>query len=147
MRLVPEETLSDGRYRLERVLGTGGMGSVWLAHDARLGRPVAVKVISDALAVDRQWLRRFEREARAAASVSHPHIVQVFDYSVEEERPYLVMEYVRGGSLADRLTASRPHDQGLDVEALARGLLDALAHIHDAGIVHRDVKPGNILLG
>jgi serine/threonine protein kinase len=147
LRLVPEETLSDGRYRLERVLGTGGMGSVWLAHDARLGRPVAVKVISDALAVDRQWLRRFEREARAAASVSHPHIVQFFDYGVEEERPYLVMEYVPGGSLADWLTTSRPHDQGLDVEALARGLLDALAHIHDAGIVHRDVKPGNILLG
>ena len=148
MRLVPEEMLSDGRYRLERVLGTGGMGSVWLATDERLGRPVAVKVISDTLSVDRQWLHRFEREARAAASVSHPHIVQVFDYSVDEDRPYLVMEYVPGGSLADRLSAGEPHAQAaLDVGALARGLLEALAHIHDAGIVHRDVKPGNILLG
>jgi serine/threonine protein kinase len=147
LTLAPEETLSDGRYRLERVLGTGGMASVWLAHDQRLGRPVAVKVISDLLAVDQQWLHRFEREARAAASVSHPHIVQVFDYSVHGNQPYLVMEYVPGGSLADRLSASPPSAQVLDVEALAQALLDALAHIHDVGIVHRDVKPGNILLG
>ena len=86
MTLAPEETLSDGRHRLERVLGTGGMASVWLAHDQRLGRPVAVKVIADTLAVDPQWLHRFEREARAAASVSHPHIVQVFDYSATSRR-------------------------------------------------------------
>jgi serine/threonine-protein kinase len=118
------------------------MASVWLAHDERLGRPVAVKVIADLLAVDQQWLHRFEREAHAAASVSHPHIVQVFDYSVHGDQPYLVMEHVPGGSLADRLSASPTSAQALDVEALARALLDALAHIHDVGIVHRDVKPG-----
>lgn len=147
MRLATGELLSNGRYRLERELGRGGMASVWLARDQRLGRPVAIKVIADRLGVDQQWRRRFEREARAAASVSHPHIVPVFDYSVEGDQPYLVMEYVSGGSLAERLAGARSDAPALDLEALAQALLDALTHIHDVGIIHRDVKPGNILLG
>ena len=147
MKLATGELLSDGRYRLEHVLGRGGMASVWLARDQRLGRLVAIKVIADRLGVDRQWRQRFEREARAVASVSHPHIVQVFDYNIDGDQPYLVMEYVSGGSLADRLASAHSHAPALDLEMLARALLDALAHVHEVGIIHRDVKPANILLG
>ncbi|MFZ0041022.1 MAG: protein kinase, partial [Solirubrobacteraceae bacterium] len=83
----------DGRYRLQRVLGTGGMASVWLATDARLDREVAIKVLSDVLALDDAYVRRFRREARIAAGLSHPHLVSIYDFSVRDSRPYLVMEY------------------------------------------------------
>ena len=144
MRLAADVTFAHGRYRLERRLGAGGMASVWLASDERLGRQVAIKVVADTLADDERWLTRFTREARAAAGLSHPSIVHVFDYGVEDGRPYLAMEYIHGPNLAERLAdpvASRP-----DAGRLARELLDALAHIHAAGIVHRDIKPANILL-
>ena len=119
------------------------MASVWLASDETLHRDVAIKLMADTLADDERWLARFRREARAAAALSHPHIVKVFDFGLEEHRPYLVMAHVPGGSLRDRL-----QDGGElpDAERLARELLGALAHVHAAGIVHRDVKPGNILL-
>src|SRR5687768_13316700 len=87
-----------GRYRLERALGTGGMASVWLARDERLSRPVAVKVLSDVLATDDAYIRRFRREARVAASLSHPNLVRVYDFSGGGERPYVVMELVEGGT-------------------------------------------------
>ena len=119
------------------------MASVWLARDETLHREVAIKLMADTLADDERWLARFRREARAAAALSHPNIVKVFDFGIEEHRPYLVMAHVPGGSLRDRL-----QDGGElpDAERLARELLGALAHVHAAGIVHRDVKPGNILL-
>jgi serine/threonine protein kinase len=143
VKLEEGATLADGRYRLECRLGAGGMASVWRAQDTRLGRTVAVKVIADTLAHDESWLARFQREARAAASVSHPNIVKVFDFGVEDDRPYIVMAHVGGGSLKDVLAkGTRLPAAG----ALARELLDALAHVHAAGILHRDVKPGNILL-
>ncbi len=144
MRLAPDVTFAEGRYRLERRLGAGGMASVWLAFDERLGRRVAVKVIADTLADDERWLARFKREARAAAGLSHPNIVQVFDYGVEHGRPYLVMEHVAGENLAERL--ADPAAAVPEAGGLARELLDALARVHDAGIVHRDIKPANILL-
>jgi serine/threonine-protein kinase len=118
------------------------MASVWLAHDERLRRDVAVKVIADALAGDEAWLRRFEREARAAASITHPGVVSVYDYGVVDGRPYLVMQYVDGVSLADAARKGRR----VDPVRLARELLDAVAHVHAAGIVHRDIKPANVLL-
>ena len=134
--------LADGRYTLERRLGVGGMAAVWLARDERLARPVAVKALSDLLATDAVYVQRFRREARVAAGLSHPGLVRVFDFG-DEPRPYLVMEYVAGGTLAERLREGGE----VDCAALVRQLLGALAHVHAARIVHRDVKPGNILVG
>jgi serine/threonine protein kinase len=139
--LAAGTTLCDGRYRLESVLGRGGMATVWRASDLQLERSVAIKVISDALAADPAFVTRFEREARLAAALSHPNLVKLFDFSVDAERPLLVMEYVPGGTLRDA------REQPLDPLVVARGLLDALAHIHAAGILHRDVKPANVLVG
>ena len=144
MRLAAGTELAEGRYALVEHLGSGGMASVWLATDERLGRQVAVKVMADLLADDARWLARFRREAKAAAALSHPNIVKVFDFGIEGGRPYLIMAHVPGGSLRDRLGEDGTTE--LDAEALARELLGALAHVHAAGIVHRDVKPGNILL-
>src|SRR5947209_11303094 len=117
------------------------MAIVWSATDQQLERVVAIKVISDVLATDPRFVARFEREARLAAGLSHSNLVKVFDFSVDEERPLLIMEYVPGGSLAEA------RGRSLDAESLARELLDAVAHIHAAGILHRDIKPANVLLG
>jgi serine/threonine-protein kinase len=133
-------TVFDARYRLEAVLGRGGMAIVWRATDLQLERTVALKVISDVLAVDPRFVARFEREARLAAALNHPNLVKVFDFSVHAERPFLVMECVTGGTLADS------RERSLDPEQLARELLEAVAHIHAAGILHRDIKPANVLL-
>lgn len=144
--LAPGAALGeDGRYRLQRVLGTGGMASVWLAEDSRLERPVALKLLTDSLMLDRGYLARFQREARVAAGLSHPNLVKVFDFSAGAPRPYLAMEYVPGGTLADLL-----RDRGggeWDPETIFRELLSALAHVHASGIIHRDIKPGNLLIG
>src|SRR5829696_7043506 len=98
-----EGALVAERYRLERVLGTGGMASVWLARDERLARPVAVKLLSDSLAHDESYLKRFQREARLAAGLSHPNLVTIYDFGGEGERPYLVMEYIQGETLVGRI--------------------------------------------
>jgi len=135
------ELLKD-RYRLERTLGRGGMAAVWLGHDEVLDRPVAVKVLADTIASDPGFVARFRREATMAAGLSHPNLVGVYDFSEEGERPYLVMQFVPGEDLARRLERGR----GVDADKLAREMLDALAHIHDVGILHRDVKPANIVL-
>jgi eukaryotic-like serine/threonine-protein kinase len=135
------ELLKD-RYRLERTLGRGGMAAVWLGQDEVLERPVAVKVLSDTIAGDPGFVARFRREAQVAASLSHPNLVGVYDFSEEGERPYLVMQFVPGENLAAHLERGAP----LDCEQLARELLEAVAHIHAAGILHRDIKPGNIVI-
>ena len=133
--------LREGRYSLQARVGSGGAATVWLADDDVLDRPVAVKVLSEALASDDSWLARFRREARLAASLTHPNLVSVYDFDASEERPYIVMAYMPGGSLWDRLQIGEPSDP----ERLARDLLTALEAIHAAGIVHRDIKPGNVL--
>lgn len=136
---------AGGRYSLERPLGHGGMALVFLAHDGELERPVAIKFLADNLAGDPDFHRRFLREGRIAARLSHPNVVQVFDVGEDDGRPYIVMEYVDGETLAERLTRRRPLppaevvDLGLQVSA-------GLAHAHAAGLVHRDVNPRNLLL-
>jgi eukaryotic-like serine/threonine-protein kinase len=135
------QTLSAGRYRIERELGRGGMATVFLAHDEELERPVAVKLLAEHLAGDEDFRARFVREARLAGRLSHPNIVRVYDAGETDGRPFIVMEYVAGRSLADtgRLPAARVVKLG--VQACA-----GLQHAHDAGLVHRDVKPANLLV-
>jgi len=140
--MIVEGARLKGRYRLERLLGRGGMAAVWLADDEVLERPVAVKVLSDTIASDPEFKARFRREARVAARLSHPNLIGVYDFADGDERPYLVMEYVAGETLAARMA----REDGVECERLARELLSALAHIHAAGIVHRDVKPQNVLV-
>jgi predicted Ser/Thr protein kinase len=135
--------LSD-RYRLERKLGSGGMAIVWLARDTKLDRDVAIKILSDVLSAAPGFRQRFDREARTAANLSHPNLVRIYDYGAEEDRPYLVMEYIDGETLAER-TAGRSLEEEAG-ERLARELLGALSVIHAAGVIHRDVKPSNVLL-
>jgi len=139
----PGAVLGD-RYRLERRIATGGMATVWLARDTQLDRDVAVKVLSDVLADNPSYTARFRREARVAARLSDPNLVRIFDYSGETERPYIVMEHIPGGTLADQIAADKAGE--VDPDRLARELLGALAAIHAAGVVHRDVKPSNVLL-
>src|SRR5712691_2374897 len=133
-----EERILAGRYRFEQPLG-GTMGEVHLATDIELERQVVVKLLgTDA---DPQ---RFEREARAAASLAHPNIVQLFEYGDVDGRPYMVFEYLPGGSLEDRLAAGDPLPD-LETERIAHDIAAGLAHAHAHGLVHRDLKPANVL--
>ncbi|MDX3135661.1 serine/threonine-protein kinase [Streptomyces europaeiscabiei] len=138
-----------GRYRLEARIGRGGMGIVWRATDQLLGRQVAVKelALDDSLPEDRSRTRRERtlREARAVARLSHPHIIVVHDVVEQDERPYIVMELIDGGSLAERLAAQGPVD-AREAARIGIDLLGALRRAHDAGVLHRDLKPANVLL-
>lgn len=132
------------RYRLDGLAGAGGMATVWRAYDERLQRPVAIKVISDALATNPAAVSRFAREARTHARIQHPNLVQVYDYSVTATQPYLVMEYVNGCTLSERLDRGGFSDA--ELHALATELLSAVACVHNQGVLHRDIKSGNVLL-
>ncbi len=131
------------RYRVERRLGSGGMGTVFLARDERLGREVAVKRLPADSPED--TARRFEREARLGASLNHRNIVSIFDTATDDDGVLIVMEYVAGPTLADELAGGRlEQDRTLQI---LRGVAAALDHAHGQGVVHRDVKPANVLLG
>jgi serine/threonine protein kinase len=134
-----------GRYRLRRLLAAGGMGAVWAAEDAVLGREVAVKVLGEALAGDQRAALRLRREARAAGRLAHPGIARVLDLGEDAGRPYLVMELLHGESLAGRLARAGPLAPAEAVRVVAAAA-DALEVAHRAGIVHRDVKPGNVFV-
>jgi eukaryotic-like serine/threonine-protein kinase len=143
---VSRPVVSGGRYRLEHPLGHGGMATVFLARDEELDRPVAVKLLAENLADDAAFRKRFLREARLAARLSHPNVVSVYDAgATEDARPYIVMEYVEGVTLAD-LLRERGRLPATEAVGLAVQACHGLAHAHAAGLVHRDVKPQNLLL-
>jgi len=133
------DSLLAGRYRLRQRIGTGGMASVWLARDEVLIRPVAVKLIDPELVRDQEFRDRFREEARAAAALSHPHIVTVHDYGESDGTPYIVMELLTGDTLDQRYPVP-------DVERVIGEIASALAAAHAARIVHRDIKPTNVFL-
>ncbi len=146
--------LLGGRYQVGELIGRGGMAEVHAGHDTRLGRTVAIKILRSDLARDPAFLSRFRREAQSAAGLNHPAIVAVYDSGEDEDveaggapvaLPYIVMEYVEGHTLRDILNAERimaPADAARVTEAI----LDALSYSHRMGIVHRDIKPGNVML-
>lgn len=138
-------SLIGGRYRLVREIGRGGMGAVWLAVDGVLGREVAVKRVGMLLGGSSPDLARAEREAKLAAALNHPHVVAVFDFVSDDQVQWLVMEYVDGVTLAD-LSRTRGGLQPDEAAPILRQVAEALAAAHQAGIVHRDVKPSNILV-
>jgi len=141
MSLAPGSRV--GPYEVIALLGAGGMGEVYRARDPKLNRPVAVKVLSNELA-DLAARRRFQREAQAASSLNHPHILTVLDAGEWESRQYLVTELVDGGTLKDWLEG--PRREWRHVVELLIGVADGLALAHEAGILHRDIKPANILI-
>ena len=136
-----------GRYMLERRLGAGGMSTVFLARDSVLERRVAVKLLAEHLSDDEDFVARFRREALAAAKLQHPNIVQVFDSGEDapSSRHFIVMEYVNGPSCADLLREHRRLGVEQTVE-IVRGACHGLDYAHRAGVIHRDVKPGNLLV-
>ncbi len=149
---TPVGTLLEGRYRVDKLLARGGMSSVYRGLDTRLDRQVAIKIMDPRFADDRSFVERFEREARSAARLHHPHVVAVHDQGFdtpggeESERAFLVMELVDGGTLRELLSERGPLDLALAL-SIAEPVLSALSAAHAAGLVHRDVKPENVLIG
>ncbi|HEY8428582.1 MAG TPA: serine/threonine-protein kinase [Sandaracinaceae bacterium] len=141
---LPAGHVLAGRYRIEGKIGTGGIGIVYRAVQLPLERPVAVKVLHEDLAALDELRARFEREARVLSALTHPHVVSISDYGIDEDRPFLVMELLEGQTLEDVLRESP-----LDPEralAIARQILRGLAFAHSKGIAHRDLKPANVFL-
>jgi serine/threonine protein kinase len=135
------QTLAAGRYRIERTLGSGGMAVVYLAHDEELHRWIAVKVLAEHLAGDDNFRARFLQESKLAGRLSHPNVVQVYDAGETDVSPYIVMEYVPGDTVAQRGKLSHAQAVALALQACA-----GLQHAHSADLVHRDVKPANLLV-
>jgi serine/threonine protein kinase len=146
--LAPSQAADEigrlGPYRVRRVLGRGGMGMVFLAEDPRLKRPVALKVLLEARYTEAHYVARFRGEAETVARLRHPHIVQIHEVGTHEGRPYLALEHVEGGNLAERL-AGRPQPARA-AAALVETLARALHYAHEQGVIHRDLKPANILM-
>src|SRR5918994_2197983 len=139
------DSLFDGRYLIVRKLGSGGMANVYLAHDQELGRRVAIKILDDRHAADEQFVERFRREAKNAAGLSHPNIVSIYDRGEAEGSYYIAMEYVEGRTLKELLVARGPSPLGIAID-YTRQILSALRFAHRNGIVHRDIKPHNVIV-
>ena len=138
-------TVFNGRYELLRRIARGGMADVYLARDASLDRQVAVKVLFPEFANDPSFVERFRREAKAAANLNHPNIVGIYDWGQEQGTYYIVMEYVVGRNMADvlRSTGRLSPDRAAEI---ASDVAEALSSAHNAGLVHRDIKLGNIIV-
>src|SRR3954468_21409623 len=136
----------DTRYVIERKLGSGGMADVYLAEDQELGRRVALKLLDDRHASDEQFVERFRREAQSAAGLNHPSIVSIFDRGYAEGTYYIAMEYLDGRTLKELLVKNGPTPVPIAID-YGRQILGALAFAHRNGIVHRDIKPHNIVVG
>jgi serine/threonine protein kinase/beta-lactam-binding protein with PASTA domain len=134
----------SGRYRIEAAIGTGASAHVYLATDISLKRRVAIKMLHPVLAADRAFLKRFRAEAQAAASLTHPNLVAVHDWGEDVDGPYLVLEYLGGGSLRDLLDSNHPLEAA-HVASIGAQAAHGLAYAHARGFVHRDVKPANLL--
>jgi eukaryotic-like serine/threonine-protein kinase len=141
----PRARLIAGKYRLIRTLGHGGMGAVWQAEHLTLHSAVAIKLLDPTIAASALALQRFLHEARAAAALRSPHVVQILDHGVDEGTPYIVMEQLDGESLADRL-AQVPRLSPLQTAHIVTHIARALGRAHSAGIIHRDLKPENVFL-
>jgi eukaryotic-like serine/threonine-protein kinase len=139
------DTLFDGRYLIIRKLGSGGMANVYLAADQELGRRVAIKILDDRHARDEQFVERFRREAQNAAGLSHPSIVSIYDRGEAEGTYYIAMEHVEGRTLKELLVARGPSPLGIAID-YTRQILSALRFAHRNGIVHRDIKPHNVIV-
>src|SRR5690625_1067086 len=140
-----EGHLLNERYRIKRTIGGGGMANVYLAHDIILDREVAIKVLRLEFANDPEFIERFDREAQAATSLAHPNIVNIYDVGEEEHILYMVMEYVAGLTLKEYIVENGPLavDEAIGI---MKQLTDAIAHAHANGLIHRDIKPQNILV-
>src|ERR1700741_3789355 len=142
MPLTPGTRL--GPYEIVAAIGAGGMGEVYKARDTRLDRTVAIKILPDTLTTDPQFRERFDREARAISQLTHPHICTLYDVGEQQGTAFLVMEYLEGETLADRLMhGPLPLADAFNV---AIQIADALSTAHRHGILHRDLKPGNVML-
>jgi eukaryotic-like serine/threonine-protein kinase len=138
-------TLFDGRYRILRKLGSGGMANVYLGEDEELGRRVAIKILNDRYANDDLFIERFRREAKSAAGLSHPNIVSIYDRGEAEGTYYIAMEVIEGRSLKELILTRGALPVGMAI-AFAKQLLEALRFAHRHGIIHRDIKPHNVLV-
>jgi len=138
-------SLFADRYRIERKLGSGGMADVWLAEDQELGRRVAVKILHERYANDEQFVERFRREATHAAGLSHPNIVSIYDRGVSDGSYYIVMEYIEGRTLKELVVTRGPCPVPVAI-SYTRQILAALRYAHKNGIIHRDIKPHNVLV-
>lgn len=143
--MIVKGTKINDRYQIIKTLGEGGMANVYLAHDIILDRNVAVKVLRGDLASDEKFVRRFQREALSASSLSHPNIVEMYDVGEDDGQYYIVMEYVDGKTLKQVLK-QRGHLSITEVVDIMLQLTDGMAHAHDAYIIHRDIKPQNIMI-
>jgi serine/threonine-protein kinase len=143
MQEVVENQLVDGRYRILYRIGSGGMADVWSAEDTHLQRRVALKILHNRFAQDREFVERFRREAEAAAALQHPNVVGVFDRGVVNGTYYIAMQYLEGRSLKDLIAVGLPSQTTVSI---VRQILDAARFAHRHGVIHRDLKPQNVIV-